>query len=118
MASELEREVKELRTANEILKKGEPLSAIYGVDGPAISRRMTRLMRRRFAKRYHALRCGLSPVKSEDRQALLMTHVAPEVRLRRNARKFLVRQQTQIVNASCWKHAFGTSPRASRMSSV
>lgn len=39
------------------------------------------------------------PIKSEDTQALLMTHVAPEVRLRRNAREFLVRQQTQIVNA-------------------
>jgi len=39
------------------------------------------------------------PVKSKDTQALLMTHVAPEVRLRRNAREFLVRQQTQIVNA-------------------
>jgi len=41
------------------------------------------------------------PVKSEDTQALLMTHVAPAVRLRRSAREFLVRQQTQIVNASC-----------------
>jgi len=41
------------------------------------------------------------PVKSKDTQALLMTHVAPEVRLRRNAREVLVRQQTQIVNASC-----------------
>jgi transposase len=38
-----------------------------------------------------------------------MTHVAPEVRLRRNAREVLVRQQTQIVNASCWKHAFGVT---------
>ena len=41
------------------------------------------------------------PVKSEDTQALLMTHVAPWVRLRRNAREFLVRQQTRIVNALC-----------------
>jgi transposase len=32
------------------------------------------------------------PVKSKDTQALLMTH---------KAREFLVRQQTQIVNASC-----------------
>jgi transposase len=39
------------------------------------------------------------PVKSADRQALLMTHVAPKVRLWRNAREFLVRQQTQTVNA-------------------
>ena len=39
------------------------------------------------------------PVKSADTQALLMTHVAPEVRLRRNARAFLVRQQTRIVTA-------------------
>ena len=29
------------------------------------------------------------------------------MRLRRNAREFLVRRQTQIVNASCRKHAFG-----------
>ena len=35
------------------------------------------------------------PVKSEDTQALLMTHVAPEVRFQRNAREFLVRQQTR-----------------------
>jgi transposase len=41
------------------------------------------------------------PVKSEDTQALLMTHVAPEVRFQRNAREFLLRQQTHIVNASC-----------------
>jgi transposase len=39
------------------------------------------------------------PVKSADRQALLMTHVAPKVRLWRNAREFLVHQQTQTVNA-------------------
>jgi len=32
------------------------------------------------------------PVKSEETQALLMTH---------KAREFLVRQQTRIVNASC-----------------
>lgn len=41
------------------------------------------------------------PVKSEETQALLMSHVAPQVRLWRNAREFLVHQQTQIVNASC-----------------
>jgi transposase len=41
------------------------------------------------------------PVKSEGTQARLMTHVAPEMRLRRNAREFLVRRQTRIVNASC-----------------
>jgi hypothetical protein len=35
------------------------------------------------------------PVKSADRQTLLMTHVAPKVRLWRNAREFLVRQQTR-----------------------
>jgi hypothetical protein len=35
------------------------------------------------------------PVKSADRQALLMTHVAPKLRLWRNARAFLVRQQTR-----------------------
>ena len=40
------------------------------------------------------------PVKSEDTQALLMTH---------QAREFLVCQQTQIVNASCWKHASGVT---------
>ena len=39
------------------------------------------------------------PVKSAERQAALLDHVAPEVRLRRNARDFLVRQRTQIVNA-------------------
>ena len=66
------------------------------------------------------------PVKSEGEPAnasepLLMTH---------KAREFLVRQQTQIVNASCWKHAFGvtrahlgevrpsSSPRVSIMSSA
>ncbi|MCC6000403.1 MAG: IS110 family transposase [Pararhodobacter sp.] len=38
-------------------------------------------------------------VKSEDTQALLMTHVAAEVRFQRNAREFPLRQQTRIVNA-------------------
>ena len=39
------------------------------------------------------------PVKSEETQGQLVTHIAPMVRLQRNAREFLVRQQTQIVNA-------------------
>lgn len=39
------------------------------------------------------------PVKSEATQGHLVTQVAPQVRLRRNAREFLVRQRTQIVNA-------------------
>ena len=39
------------------------------------------------------------PVKSAERQAALLDHVAPEVRLRRDARDFLVRQRTQTVNA-------------------
>ena len=38
-------------------------------------------------------------MKSAERQAALLDHVAPEVRLRRNARDFLVRQRTQTVNA-------------------
>jgi len=41
------------------------------------------------------------PVKSENTQALLMTH---------KAREFLVRQQTRIVSASCCKHASGMAP--------
>ena len=61
------------------------------------------------------------PVKSEGEpanatrpreranRALLMTHVAPEMRLRRNAREFLLRQQTQIVNASYRRNAFGVT---------
>jgi transposase len=45
------------------------------------------------------------PVKSEETQARLMTHVAPAVRLRRNAREFLVRQQTRIVMPeACFQH--------------
>ncbi|WP_124113312.1 hypothetical protein [Palleronia sp. THAF1] len=39
------------------------------------------------------------PVKLAERQAAPLDHVAPEVRLWRNARHFLVRQRTQIVNA-------------------
>ncbi len=38
------------------------------------------------------------PVKSAEGQAALLDHVAPKVRLRRNARDFLIRQQTQTVN--------------------
>jgi transposase len=38
------------------------------------------------------------PVKSADARAALLDHVAPEVRLRRNARDFLIRQQTRTVN--------------------
>ena len=39
------------------------------------------------------------PVKSAERRAPPLGHVAPEVRRRRNARGFLVRQRTQTVNA-------------------
>lgn len=38
-------------------------------------------------------------MKSAERQAALLDHVAPQVRLWRNARDFLVRQRTQTVNA-------------------
>ena len=38
------------------------------------------------------------PVKSAEAQAALLDHVAPKVRLRRNARDVLIRQQTQTVN--------------------
>jgi transposase len=38
-------------------------------------------------------------VKSAERQAALLDHVAPQVRLWRNAGDFLVRQRTQTVNA-------------------
>ena len=49
------------------------------------------------------------PVKSEQTQAVLMTH---------KGREFPVRQQTQIVNASCWKHAFDVMLEARRAGST
>lgn len=39
------------------------------------------------------------PVRSVKTQALLMTHVAPQTRLQRNARGVLVRQVTRVANA-------------------
>jgi transposase len=38
------------------------------------------------------------PVKSAEGKAALLDQVAPKMRLRRNARDFLIRQQTQTVN--------------------
>jgi transposase len=40
------------------------------------------------------------PVKSTAAQAALLDHVAPKARLRRNARDFLIRQQTRTVNTT------------------
>jgi transposase len=39
------------------------------------------------------------PVKSAEGQAAFLDHVAPKVRLRRNARDFLIRQQTRTPEA-------------------
>ena len=38
-------------------------------------------------------------MKTADAQAALLDHVAPKVRLRRNARDVLIRQRTRTVNA-------------------